>query len=257
MLIEKDSAFTVPFRVFLSNGTAPDTGVSNDSMRGSSLGAAQFTLAAKISAISANAGMYAVQLSASEASVLGSLALWYDQGDFPQHVANLEVANFNPYSSFSNIAAKTYSGVTVGSAATILAGTYSGVTLGVNNIAAATYSGVTVGATATLIAGTYSGVTVGINNVAAGTYSGVTVGTGSLSSAAGNTAADLLLLRNVAGGASSGRTIGEAFAVLRNKVAIGGSTITVFQVDDTTSMWTGSVTTVASTLGVLGSIDPQ
>ena len=53
MLADKDSIVTVPFRVFLSNGTAPDVGVSNDSIRGSANGAAQFTLTNKVSAVSA------------------------------------------------------------------------------------------------------------------------------------------------------------------------------------------------------------
>lgn len=104
----------VPFRAFLSNGTAPDTGLSNDSIRMSINGAAQITPNALISAISAAAGMYSVTLVQSNLSVLGSHALWYDQGDFAQHVATVQVVNFNPFSSFSNIAAKAYSGVTVG-----------------------------------------------------------------------------------------------------------------------------------------------
>lgn len=146
MLVDKDSIVTVPFRAFLSNGTAPDTGLSNDSIRGSANGAAQFTLTNKVSAVSAGAGIYAIVTTASETSVLGTLALWYDQGDFAQHIANLEVVNSNPYSSMSNIAVKTYSGVTFGSLATIVAGDYSSsITFGVGLIKAATYSGVTVG----------------------------------------------------------------------------------------------------------------
>ncbi len=209
MLADKDSIVTVPFRAFLSNGTAPDTGLSNDSMRGSANGAAQFTLTNKVSAVSANAGMYAIVTTASETSVLGTLALWYDQGDFPQHIANIEVVNDNPYSMMSNIAVKTYSGVTFGSLATLVAFDYSSVvtvgvgnvnksvgaisglsflpapgdygstvTVGVSAIKAATYSGVTVetqGGSFSLAPGVYSDVTVQINGIAPGSYSGVTI----------------------------------------------------------------------------------
>lgn len=209
MLADKDSIVTVPFRAFLSNGTAPDTGLSNDSIRGSANGAAQFTLTNKVSAVSANAGMYAIVTTASETSNLGTLALWYDQGDFPQHIANIEVVNANPYSMMSNIAVKMYSGVTFGSLATLVAFDYSSVvtvgvgnvnksvgaisglsfapipgdygstvTVGVSAIKAATYSGVTVetqGGSFSLAPGVYSDVTVQINGIAPGSYSGVSI----------------------------------------------------------------------------------
>lgn len=458
MLADKDSIVTIPFRAFLSNGTAPDTGLSNDSMRASANGAAQFTCTNKVSAVSAGAGQYVQVLTASETSVLGSLAVWYDQGDFPQHIATVEVVNSNPYSSLSAIAAKdysstvtfgvgaikaaTYSGVTVG-VNNIAAGTYSGATVGINNIAAGAYSGVTIdgvtrvnssvtianaeysavtvrasvlsghtpqtgdnfarlgapagasvsadvaavkvdtaavkvktdqmvyttanrldatinsavtlaggtysdvtiggvtrvnssvtianatysavtvqvnGGTVTaatsvtnpvtagtvtdktgygLAAGTYSGVTVGVNNVAAGSYSGVTIagvtsgvtllngaysgvtisgvnsgvtvlagGIAATSFAAGavdaaalstdaeDSIADALLARNVAGGSSTGRLVKEALYALRNKVAIDGSIVTVYQVNDTTSAWTASVATVSANSGVIQVIDP-
>lgn len=72
------------------------------------------------------------------------------------------------------IAPGTYSGVTVGSLATIPAGDYSSsITFGVGTIKVGSYSGVTVGA-GNITPGTYSGVTLGVNNIAAGSYSGVT-----------------------------------------------------------------------------------
>lgn len=447
MLADKDSIVTVPFRAFLSNGTAPDTGLSNDSIRGSANGAAQFTLTNKVSAVSANAGMYAIVTTASETSVLGTLALWYDQGDFPQHIANIEVVNANPYSQMSNIAAKTYSGVTFGSLATLVAGdysssitfgvglikagTYSGVTLGVNNIdkavgaisglsfgpipgdygstftvgvsniKAATYSGVTVetqGGSFSLAPGVYSDVTVQINGIAPGSYSGVsidgvtrvnssvtianaeyssvtvrtsvlsghtpqtgdnfarlgapagasvsadvaavkvdtaavkvktdqmvytvanrldatinsavtlaagtysnvtiggvtrvnsnvtiadadysavtvrasniTIATGGIVAAsfaagavdavaiatdAGQEIADRILQRNIASGSDGGRSVAEALYALRNRVAIDGSIGTVFQVNDTSSAWTFSVTTVSTNSGLIQQVDP-
>jgi hypothetical protein len=158
--------------------------------------------------------------------------------------------------------------VTVGSRATILAGTYSGVTVGVNDIAAGSYSGVTVGSRATILAGTYSGVTLGVNTIAAGTYSGVTVGVNNIAAGdysgvtvevdgvttgVGQAIADRMLLRSIAGGADSGRSVGQALYVLRNRVDATSSVGTVYRVDDTTSAWTFSTTTAAHPIA---SVDP-
>lgn len=390
MLADKDSIVTVPFRAFLSNGTAPDTGLSNDSIRGSANGAAQFTLTNKVSAVSAGAGMYVIVTTTSETSNLGTLALWYDQGDFPQHIANIEVVNANPYSQMSNIAAKTYSGVTFGSLATLVAFDYSSVvtvgvgnvhksvgaisglsfaptpgdyssavTVGVGNVnksvgaisglsflpAPGEYSNVTtrtsvlsghtpqtgdafarLGAPAgasvsadvaavksdtagiktktdqmvytvanrldatinspvTLADGTYSGVTIGgvtrVNSnvsLASGDWSAVTVrasnitiATGGIVAAsfaagavdavaiatdAGQEIADRILQRNIASGSDGGRSVAEALYALRNRVAIDGSIGTVFQVNDTSSAWTFSVTTVSTNSGLIQQVDP-
>ena len=59
----------VPFRVFTSNGTAPDTGVSNDTVMMSVNGAAQES-AGSASAVSAAAGMYYIGLGTSAVSAL-------------------------------------------------------------------------------------------------------------------------------------------------------------------------------------------
>ena len=182
----------VPFRVFLSNGTAPDTGVSNDTVMLSINGAAQLS-AGSASAISAAAGMYYVELTQSLCSVLGSHPVWYDLGDFAQHVATVQVVNSNPFSTQSNVTAVGVSGINGGS--------YSGVTIqGLSNYAnisnvtlhAGTHSAATVQGVSnyanisnvTLHAGTHSAATVqGVSNYAnisnvtlhAGTHSGATI----------------------------------------------------------------------------------
>ena len=66
---------TIPFRVYLSNGTTPDTGLSNDSLRISLPGASETTATNLISAASAGAGMYLYQLAAAECATLGNVAL--------------------------------------------------------------------------------------------------------------------------------------------------------------------------------------
>lgn len=94
-------------------------------------------------------------------------------------------------------------------------------------------------------------ITVG-GAVTAGTVSDKTGYT--LTSAGYNAAADALLGRNVAGGSSTGRIVSEAFYVLRNKVSISAGTLTVYGTDDTTSAWTGAVTTAAG--NPISVIDP-
>ena len=187
-IIEKDESVanqrTLHFRLFTSDGTTPDTTASGDSIIVARGSATTFVPDVLVVAVHAAQGMYSAVLTASNVSNLGPHAIYHTQGSFPQHVVNFDVVNFNPYSNFSNIAAKTYSGVTVGSAATILAGTYSGVTVGINNIAAGTYSGVTIGGSSfvTINPGTYSNVTFSAGGLAPslvtlapGTHSSATV----------------------------------------------------------------------------------
>lgn len=201
MLIEKDEGTAarrrVPMRLFTSNGTAPDTGASGDSVILAINSATTFVPDALVAAVHAAQGMYYVELSASNVSILGTHALYHTQGDFSQHVANIDVVNFNPYSTQSNLDLSTKTVKAVNSSVTIAnadysavtvrvggfnPGTYSGVTFGINNIAAGTYSGVTVGIN-NIAAGDYSGVTVEIDGIAPATYSGVTVGVGGIAPA--------------------------------------------------------------------------
>jgi hypothetical protein len=113
--VEKDEGTAarrrVPFRLFASDGTSPDTGASNDTVMLSINGAAQIVSDGSVSAISAAAGMYYNELSQSNVSVLGSIAVWYDLGDFDQHVATVQVVNSNPMSTQSSGARTTLVGV--------------------------------------------------------------------------------------------------------------------------------------------------
>jgi hypothetical protein len=178
-LIEKDEGTAarrrVPMRLFTSNGTSPDTGASNDSVILAINSATTFVPDAVVTAIHAAQGMYYVELSASNVSVLGTHPLYHTQGDFSQHVATIQVVNANPFSTQSNFDLSNLTVKAVNSSVTIANADYSAVTVRVGGIAPATYSGVTVGIN-NIAAGSYSGVTVGAGNIAPGTYSGVTVG---------------------------------------------------------------------------------
>lgn len=94
--------------------------------------------------------------------------------------------------------------------------------------------------------------------------SGTTVGTltansdktgYALSSAGNNSAADALLTRNIDGGSSTGRTVEQALAFLRNKWTLVGTTLTVYDVDDTTVLWTSTIGTDATAIPIVSS-DP-
>ena len=64
-----------------------------------------------------------------------------------------------------------------------------------------------------------------------------------LTSGERNSIADALLNRNVSGGSSAGRLVKQAYHVLRNKVDTGAGI--VYDVDDITSSWAFTVSTVA------------
>ena len=69
------------------------------------------------------------------------------------------------------------------------------------------------------------------------------------------TIADGVLGRTISGGASGGRTVSSALAGIRNRVVRSGATLTVYDVDDTTVLYTASVTSDAAAVPITG-IDP-
>ncbi len=98
---------------------------------------------------------------------------------------------------------------------------------------------------------TIAAVTV-VNGLAANTVTAVALATD-----AGQEIADRLLQRNIMGGSDSGRTVSEAFAVLRNRVQIDESTVTVYRTDDTTAYWTASIATVDPANGLIQDLNPS
>lgn len=67
--------------------------------------------------------------------------------------------------------------------------------------------------------------------------------------------ADALLARNIAGGSNGGRDVTSALRILRNRMLISGSTLTVYQEDDMTPSWTSVLATDAAAVPIVGS-DP-
>lgn len=69
-----------------------------------------------------------------------------------------------------------------------------------------------------------------------------------------NQNADALLARNVAGGSSTGRKVAEALAFLRNRWTLADGTLTIYDTDDTTVLWTATVATNPDAVPVTGTI---
>jgi hypothetical protein len=277
----------IPIWLVGSNGTTPATGESGGQpqINWIARGTATVNTAATLSLVSANAGEYYVELSASEVSATGMAAVHFrsatalpnssyfqitafDSGDstrlglfaLPNAAAEAtgglitfgtSTGQLHVSSGSVGLKQQTHSGATVG-------GLASGVTLFANTHSGATIQGVTrVNSSVTIADATYSsvtvriepvsysGATVGVGNIAAGSYSGVSVEVTNILQSTRSLIADDLLRRNIAAGAFGGRSVQEALRPLRNRVLIEGSTMTVYTEDDATSSWTASVTTVA------------
>lgn len=169
--------------------------------------------------------------------------------------SSLTIQGLSNYANISNVtlAAGTHSNVTIKgienyaniSNVTLAAGTHSNVTIkGIEN-----YANIS---NVTLAAGTHSNVTIqGVtllnSNVTlrAGEHSGATIDGARFLSTAGERSAASSLLSTVIGGT---RMVQQAIEVLRNRVQISGSTMTVFLADDTTSSWTATVSTGTATI---------
>lgn len=181
-----------------SNGTSACTNESGRTFF-FELGGTDYGSGGSLSAISAAAGLYTCNFSASKVSVVGQGSVYYSSGTAlpartPIEIVRVDSMNSQDFglAAFSEVSihAGTHSNVTIKGVqnAIIADGTYSAVsvrhqagdygsitTFGVSKILAGSYSGVTFGVL-DIKPGTYSGVTVGIDNIKAASYSGVSVG---------------------------------------------------------------------------------
>jgi hypothetical protein len=300
----------IPIMCFQSNGTTPATGESGTTFM-FAMGGVFYGSGGSLSAVSAVAGCYMANFSASKVSVLGHGMVMYNSATALPWITPFEVVSEDPWTSQVTIHPGTYSTVTVRiegvdysgltikgitnyaniSNVTLAAGTHSNVTIqGISNYAnissvtlnVGTHSGATIqGVTrinsgVTLNADLHSGATIqGVTRINSGVtlnadvHSGASVEVkaggiqaGSLGAAtitaakfaagavdavalatdAGQEIADRLIARNIEGGSDAGRIVRDVFSVLRNKVAIDSSILTVFRTDDSTSAWSADVT---------------
>lgn len=105
------------------------------------------------------------------------------------------------------------------------------------------------------VVGSVASVTGAVGSVTGNVGGNVTGNLGgTLTSTERNAIADALLARNIAGGSSTGRIVAESLAFMRNKWAISGSTLTVYGTDDTTALWTATITSASG--NPVTSVDP-
>jgi len=101
-----------------------------------------------------------------------------------------------------------------------------------------------------------TGYAIGIGGIASTAFAASAIDAAALAQDAEREIADEVLDRNIAGGGSGGtRNVRNALRTLRNKVDTSGGTLTVFEEDDATSAWTGTVTRDAAANPIV-EIDP-
>lgn len=274
-------------RVYYSSGTAlPSTTAieivatnSYDSMRFGLLALPNATPGTAAGSITLGTGAGQLQTSAGSVGLIAQTHSQATIGGINNILANtysgVTIDGVSRINSSVTIANAVYSAVSV----RIDAQDYSSlVTVGVGNIKAASYSGVTIQGvsntssaadlltdiwapgvhsgvsieiktggiqTTSIGKGSYSGVTVEISNIKAGSYSGVSIdGVQRIATAGERSIASSYLSTNIGGT----RLVQEAYFVLRNKVLISGSTMTVYLADDSTSAWTATVSTGTATI---------
>jgi hypothetical protein len=267
----------VPIWLVGSDGTSPATGeaAGQPQICWHARGTATVNTSGTLSAVSANAGLYHVELTASEISCLGVFSVHYRSANAIAQTVFGKIVNYDSGDSvrfgqfaLPNAAAEAAGGlITNGTGAGQLAVssgsvglqaiTHSGATIkGIENyanisnvtLAAGTHSNVTIQGVTLLNSGvtinnaTYSSVTVRMQGVL---YSGLTIdGVNIVSTAGERSIASSWMSTNL----GNARLAQEALFVLRNRVAVSGSTMTVYLTDDATSSWTASVTTGTATI---------
>lgn len=159
--------------------------------------------------------------------------------------SSVTIQGLSNYANISNVtlAAGTHSDVTIKGIENYA--NISSVTLNIGTHSGATVQGVTrVNSSVTPADATYSAVTVRIEGV---NYSGATIdGVRMLATPGERSIASSLLSTSLGG--TTARMVQQAFELLRNRVLISGSTMTVFQSDDLTSSWTGTISTGTATV---------
>jgi hypothetical protein len=98
-------------------------------------------------------------------------------------------------------------------------------------------------------------VSVAVGGIGATAFAAGAVDAAALAQDAAREIADEFLNRNLAGGGSGNtRNVRNALRILRNRAAIAGGTLTVYQEDDSSSAWTAVVTTAAG--NPISEVDP-
>lgn len=120
---------------------------------------------------------------------------------------------------------------------------------GTTVLASTTATNVTTVSTGAITSGSFAAGAIDAAAIAANA-----IGSSEFAQTARDAVADALIARNVAGGSSTGRTVKYALSTLVNKVDIAAGTMTCYDTDDTTPLFTAAVTTTAG--NPISQIDP-
>lgn len=210
----------LPALIRASDGTSSATNESGRTFY-FSVGGVDYGSGGSLSAVSAAMGLYTCNFAASKISVTGPGFVYYG-------LPNSSLTVLATSAPFMVVPVDSYDSMRFGLFA-------------LPNAAAEAAGGLITSGTGT---GQLS-VSAGSVGLKAQTHSGATIdGAMFLSVAGERSTASSLLSTNL----GNSRYVQQAFEVLRNRVLISGSTMTVYQTDDTTSSWTASITTGTNTV---------
>lgn len=209
-----------------TDGVTAETGItlSSGDLKISKNGGAEANHAGSL--VELTAGDYYYELSAGEVDTLGYLTGRLIKAGVRTYRFKCQVVAFDPYdavrqglSALPNAAANAPGGLPVSAGGSLALDTL----LGRLDVAVSTR---------------LAGASYTAPLDAAGIRSALGMSTSNLP----NEAADALLARNIAGGSSSGRTVGQAIAFLRNRWVSSAGVLTVYGTDDSTVLWTATLT---------------
>lgn len=259
----------VPFWIVQSNGTTVDTGAAGDPVWLSKNGGALAVTNNTLSGVSAAQGSYYLELDQAEVDTLGWYRLSYLSGNFPQNAVPVQVVATDPFDSVMvsdsdrTLRGGSTSVVTLASAETtrndwcngaMIAFQYQSGDIVYNIVDDYNGSDRSVALKNALPLAPDSRTTYWIfggtpeTDLSAETILGV--------AASGQSAiADALLTRNISAASQGNRDVRSALRAIRNRVDASTSVYTVYQEDDSTSAYTGSLTT-GNLNGGIDSVNP-
>lgn len=237
-----------------TDGITPETGEAGGQPQISKNGAALTNTAATLVALDATKGLYLVTLTTAELDTLGVLRLVYKSAATAVFDMEFEVVP-SPHLHDGTAQAGTSGTITLDTGASASDTAYdNGVVYIYDGLGAGQMRGIAAYVGATKVVTTDRNWTV---NPDATSKFVIFPSPKPLES---TDFADAILNRNIKGGSSSGRLVKQVFQLMRNRVALSSitgttATMSVYDDDDTTVLFTFNVTLASGTNPITG-IDP-
>lgn len=262
----------VLFLVDATDGITAETGEAGGQPQLSKAGAAWANTTATLTAI--GNGAYYVELTAAELDTLGTGAVRYKSANTAEANVPIQVlaADLHNATSLgvsrldaavstrsSHAAADVWAVATrqltaaqtfslTGDITGNLSGSVGSVTGAVGSVTGnvgGNVGGNVTGSVGSVAAGGITAASLAAATLTSAKFAAGAIDAAALATDAVNEVADGLLGRNIAGGSSAGRTVKQALAALRNRWTIAAGTLTVYDTDDATVLFTATITTAA------------